>query len=145
MRVIIQRVKSASVFVDGKSVGKIGKGLLLFIAIKRGDTIEDCDYIINKIINLRIFEDANGKMNISLKEKGYDVLIVSEFTLYGDSRKGNRPNFQESAPFEYAEKIYNLFVDKMKKSGINTEAGKFGAMMDVELINDGPVTLITDS
>ncbi len=145
MRVVIQRVKFAEVIVKNKSVGKIGKGLLIFLGIKKGDTENEIKYLVNKIINLRIFEDSNGKMNYSIKDLNYELMIVSEFTLYGNCKKGFRPNFQDAAPIEYAEKLYNIFVEKIKESGLKTATGIFRAMMDVHLINDGPVTIIMES
>jgi len=145
MRVVIQRVKFAEVTVDNKIVGKIESGLLVFLGIKKGDTLKDIEYLVNKIVNLRIFEDSNGKMNLSAKELNREIMIVSEFTLYGDCRKGFRPNFQEAAPADEAEKLYNIFVEEMKKTGLKIATGIFRAMMDINLINDGPVTVIIES
>lgn len=145
MRVVIQRVKFAKVSVDNRIVSRIDRGLLVFLGIKKGDTVKDIEYLINKIVNLRIFEDSSGRMNISAKELNNEILIVSEFTLYGDCRKGFRPNFQEAAPADEAEKLYNIFVEKMRESGLKVSTGIFQAMMDINLTNDGPVTIIIES
>ncbi len=145
MRAVIQRVKRASVKVDNKIIGKINNGLLVFLAISKEDEEKDIDFMVKKVINLRIFEDNNGKMNLSLLDKNYELLIVSQFTLYGDVRKGYRPNFMKSANREKAISFYNKFIDKIKNIGIKVATGEFGAMMEVELINDGPVTIIINS
>ncbi len=146
MRAVIQRVKRASVKVDNKIIGKINNGLLVFLAISKEDEEKDIDFMVKKVINLRIFEDNNGKMNLSLLDnKNYELLIVSQFTLYGDVRKGYRPNFIKSANREKAISFYNKFIDKIRNKGIKVATGEFGAMMEVELINDGPVTIIINS
>jgi len=145
MRAVIQRVSQAKVAVDGSVVGAIGPGLLILLGVGRGDDSVDVDYLTAKIANLRIFEDENDKMNRSLLDVAGQALIVSQFTLWGDCRKGRRPSFGEAAPPETAEKLYLEFIDKMEKLGVKTATGRFGAMMQVHLVNDGPVTLILDS
>lgn len=145
MRIVVQRVKQASVKVDDKIVGEINNGFLLLVGVTHDDTSKDVDYLVNKIINLRIFEDDEGKMNLSLKQKNYDILSVSQFTLHADTRRGNRPSFINAARPEQAEKLYNEFNEKLKQQNIKVETGIFGAMMEVSLINDGPVTIIIDS
>lgn len=145
MRIILQRVKEARVEVDGKVVGRIGRGLLVLLGAGSGDTSEDVDYLAEKTLSLRIFEDEKGKMNLSVADTGGEVLIVSQFTLYGDCRKGRRPSFDKAAPPELAEDLYEQFVDKMSGRGVHVQTGKFGAMMDVHLVNWGPVTLMLDS
>lgn len=145
MRVVVQRVKNARVEVGGQLVGRIGEGLLLLLGVKGDDSIEDVDYLVGKVLDLRIFEDHAGKMNLSIMDKGGEILVVSQFTLYGDCRKGRRPSFDEAAPMELAIKLYDLFVEEMKKKGMRVETGKFGAFMDVNLTNSGPVTLLLDS
>ena len=145
MRAVIQRVKHASVDIDGISSGSISKGIVTFLGIRRGDTPQEVAWMVEKIINLRIFPDPDGKMNISLADIKAEMLILSQFTLYGDCRKGRRPGYSEAAPPEIAEPIYNRFVDEVRKKGIHAETGRFQAMMDVSLINDGPVTLLLDS
>jgi D-aminoacyl-tRNA deacylase len=144
MRIVVQRVKRASVSIDGKVVGSIGKGLLLLLGVHQTDTTAQADALSTKCANLRIFSDANDKMNLSLGDIGGDVLVVSQFTLFGDCSKGNRPSFIEAAPPEKGRELYEYFVGKMKQLARKVETGVFGAMMDVELINDGPVTLIID-
>lgn len=145
MRVVVQRSKSARVTVDGEITGQITKGLVLLVGVTHGDTIEDAAYLADKIINLRIFEDSDDKMNLSLVDIGGDILSVSQFTLYGDCRKGRRPNFMEAARPDHALRLYEEFNALLREKGIRVETGKFGAMMDVELTNDGPVTLILES
>ena len=145
MRAVIQRVKSASVKVDGELVSEIGAGLLIFLGIAHDDSQAEIDYIANKAANLRIFEDADGKMNCSLLETGGSALVVSQFTLYGDCRKGRRPSFIQAARPEVANALYEKFIDALKQLNIETYGGTFQAMMDVELINDGPVTILLDS
>lgn len=145
MRVVIQRVKEASVTVDEKIVGQIDKGYLILVGVTHMDTSEDVDYLVRKVKNLRVFEDENGKMNISIMQKGYDVLSVSQFTLYANTKDGNRPSFIEAAKPDHAEKLYEEFNEKLRNAGIKVETGIFGAMMDVALVNDGPVTIIIDS
>lgn len=145
MKVVVQRSKAAQVTVDGTVVGKINKGYVLLVGITHEDKEEDAEYLAEKIAHLRIFEDENEKMNLSLLDVGGEILSVSQFTLYGDCRKGRRPNFMEAAKPEYAEKIYEQFNSFLRAKGIKVETGKFGAMMDVQLTNDGPVTLIVES
>ena len=144
MRVVLQRSKEASVIINGEQVGAISRGLVLLVAITHEDTETEVDYIVEKIINLRIFEDDQGKMNHSLVDTGGSILSVSQFTLYGDTRKGRRPSFTGAAKPELAEKLYDLFNQKLADKGIQVETGQFGADMDVQLINDGPVTLIVE-
>jgi D-tyrosyl-tRNA(Tyr) deacylase len=145
MRVVIQRVKRASVSVDGIVVGAIGKGILVFLGVGEKDTEQDIEYMVNKISHLRIFPDAGGKMNLSVLDEKLDVLIISQFTLYGCVKKGFRPSFTEAAPPAKGEKYYEKFCVSMEAMGLKTEKGIFGAMMDIELINDGPVTILIDS
>ena len=145
MRAVVQRVLNANVKVNGDTVGKIGKGLLVFIGIGEDDDNKDLEYMVEKILGLRIFEDTNNKMNLSLLDVKGEILVISQFTLYGDVRKGKRPSFSTSAPPDIAENIYNKFIRICKERGIKTEEGIFGADMKVELINDGPVTILIDS
>ena len=145
MRVVLQRSKAAKVVVAGDIVGEIERGLVLLVGVTHGDTAEDAMYLAEKIVNLRIFEDENGKMNHSLLDVGGSILSVSQFTLYGDCRKGRRPNFMDAARPEEANILYEQFNDELRKRGVHTETGQFGAMMDVQFTNDGPVTLILES
>ena len=145
MRAVVQRVKSASVKVEGKLVSEIGAGVLIFLGIAHEDTATEIEYIANKIANLRIFEDEEGKMNRSLLEMGGAALVVSQFTLYGDCRKGRRPSFIKAARPEQANALYEQFITTFEQQNIPTHGGTFQAMMDVELINDGPVTILLDS
>ncbi|PUA37395.1 D-tyrosyl-tRNA(Tyr) deacylase [Paenibacillus elgii] len=145
MRVVLQRSKAAQVTVDGETVGRIDHGLVLLVGIADGDTEEDARYLADKISGLRIFEDEQGKMNHSVLETGGQVLSISQFTLYGDCRKGRRPNFMAAARPELAEPLYERFNGMLRESGLHVETGRFGAMMDVSLVNDGPVTLIVES
>ncbi|RFB17646.1 D-tyrosyl-tRNA(Tyr) deacylase [Bacillus sp. HNG] len=145
MKVIVQRARDARVIVQNEEVGSIKNGLMLLVGITHTDTIEDIKYVADKVANLRIFEDDKGKMNLSLLDVKGDILSVSQFTLYGDCRKGRRPNFMDAAKPEYAEKMYNLFNAELREKGINVETGSFGAMMDVHFTNVGPVTLIIES
>lgn len=146
MRAVIQRVKKSSVAVDGKIIGEIGQGFNLLLGIKEDDTEADMDYIINKAIHLRIFEDENGKMNQSLLDIDGELLVISQFTLYGDCRKGRRPSFIRSGPVDIAEKKYRLFTKKISEQSVKKVAfGQFQADMEVEIINDGPVTILLDS
>lgn len=144
MRAVIQRVKEAEVKISSKIVGKIGKGLLVLLAVHADDTEDKIEKMATKIINLRIFGDKDDKMNLSVRDVGGEILIVSQFTLYGDISKGNRPSFIESARPDKAVPYYEKFVEKIEGSGLKTETGEFGAMMEVSLINDGPVTVIID-
>jgi D-tyrosyl-tRNA(Tyr) deacylase len=145
MKVVVQRVKHASVTVDGQVVGQIGRGLMLLIGIADTDTEEDIEFVANKCLNLRIFEDEAGKMNRSLLEVGGEILAISQFTLLGDTRKGRRPSFVHAAPPEKGNDFYQKFVERLRRSGVKVETGIFGAMMDVDLLNYGPVTLIVES
>ncbi|MDA3839769.1 MAG: D-aminoacyl-tRNA deacylase [Patescibacteria group bacterium] len=144
MRAVIQRVSSAQVSVDDSIIGKIDKGLLVFFAVHVDDTEKMIEKMADKILKLRIFEDSEEKMNLSLEDTEGEILVVSQFTLYGDTKKGNRPSFIESARPEKAIPFYEKFVTILKEKNIKVEAGKFGADMQVELINDGPVTIIID-
>ncbi|NHM30439.1 D-aminoacyl-tRNA deacylase [Neobacillus terrae] len=145
MKVVVQRSKKASVTVEGEITGQIEKGLVLLVGVTHADGEEDASFLADKIANLRIFEDESGKMNYSLLEAGGDILSISQFTLYGDCRKGRRPNFMNAARPEVAEGLYESFNERLREKGLNVQTGRFGAMMDVSLINDGPVTLIVDS
>ncbi|HEY8395566.1 MAG TPA: D-aminoacyl-tRNA deacylase [Bacilli bacterium] len=145
MRVVIQRVSKACVKIKGETVGKIGPGFLLLVGFTHDDTSSDIDYLVKKIVNMRIFEDENGKMNISLLQKGYQILSVSQFTLFADTRSGNRPGFSAAAKPEIATKLYDEFNAKLREQNVHVETGIFGAEMEVELVNDGPVTIIIDS
>jgi len=145
MRTVIQRVKEAHVKVDGKIIGQIAQGLLIFLGVARDDGEPSAEYLIKKITELRIFEDAQGKMNVSARDAGAQFLVVSQFTLYGNCDKGRRPSFDEAADPARGEALYNYFVTQLKATKAVVQTGQFRAMMDVSLINDGPVTLIIDS
>src|SRR6185312_12475061 len=145
MRVVVQRSKEANVKVNSEIVGSIPKGFVLLVGVTHEDNEKDAAFLADKIANLRVFEDESGKMNLSILDKGGEILSVSQFTLYGDCRKGRRPNFMEAARPEQANQLYEIFNSLLREKGIKVETGIFGAMMDVELINDGPVTLIVDS
>ena len=145
MRAVVQRVKQSSVKAGNEVVGQIGRGLLVLLGVARDDTIKDADYLVNKIINLRIFEDQDGKMNRSLLETGGELLAVSQFTLLADCRKGRRPSFVEAADPQKATDLYEKFVDRVRENGVKVQTGRFRAMMEVALINDGPVTVIIES
>ncbi|MBY3621781.1 D-tyrosyl-tRNA(Tyr) deacylase [Acinetobacter sp. CUI P1] len=145
MRVVVQRCKDAKVTVDGTVTGEIGKGLMLLVGVTHEDTEKDAKYLADKIAGLRIFEDAAGKMNYSVTETEGAILSVSQFTLYGDCRKGRRPNFMGAAAPVEAERLYDYFNQELRAGGLQVETGVFGAMMDVSLTNWGPVTLILDS
>ena len=140
MKALIQRVKKASVTIDGELFSEIGKGLLVFVGVEKEDEKLNAEKLAEKILNLRIFEDENEKMNFSVKDVLGDVLVVSQFTLCGDCKKGTRPSFDKSAPLDKAESLYEYFVEQIKKSNLKVMTGKFRAMMDVALVNDGPVT-----
>ena len=145
MRVILQRSKGASVTVEGNITGAIESGYVLLVGITHEDTKEDADYCARKIAQMRLFEDDDGKMNRSIQEAGGDILSISQFTLYGDIRKGRRPSFIEAARPDHAEPLWNYFNEALRNEGMKVEEGIFGAMMDVELVNDGPVTMIVES
>ncbi|WP_043933990.1 D-aminoacyl-tRNA deacylase [Bacillus sp. EB01] len=145
MKAVVQRSKQASVTVDGEVVGSISKGLVVLLGVTHEDTEKDAAFLADKIANLRIYEDAEGKMNLSLLDVGGDILSVSQFTLYGDCRKGRRPNFMAAARPEVANGLYETFNSMLRDKGMTVETGRFGAMMDVSLVNDGPVTLIIES
>ena len=145
MRAVCQRVSGASVAVDGKVVGSIGPGLLLLLAAAKGDSPEHAQWMADKIAGLRVFSDAQGKMNLSLIDVRGEMLVVSQFTLYGDCRKGRRSSYSEAAPPAEAEALYRSFIEALQAKQIPVQEGVFGAMMQVELVNDGPVTLIVDS
>lgn len=145
MRAVIQRVKQSSVTIDNSIVSEIDKGLLVLLGIAKGDNTNDANYLAEKIIYLRIFEDENGKMNRSLLDIGGAMMVVSQFTLLGNCRKGRRPSFIDAANPDDANKLYKIFTETVKKTGITVKTGKFQAMMDVSLINNGPVTLILES
>lgn len=145
MRVVVQRSKAASVTVEGNIIGQISKGLVLLVGVTHDDSSADVEFVAEKIVNLRIFEDENQKMNHSLLDVEGEILSISQFTLYGDCRKGRRPNFMDAARPEHAVEIYEEFNSVLRAKGIKVETGVFGAMMDVSLTNDGPVTLIIDS
>ena len=145
MRVVIQRVSKAKVEVEGRPVGRIGPGLAVLVAVHAGDTDRDLAFIRKKILQLRIFPDEAGRMNRSLPEAGGAILLVSQFTLYGDCRKGNRPSFSRAAPSAAAREDYRRLAESLREAGVVVETGRFGAMMELTLVNDGPVTLIVDS
>ncbi len=145
MRAVVQRVSNASVTVDGKIIGEISHGLLVFLGVGEGDTEKDMQYIADKVIGLRIFSDSDDKMNLSVGDIEGEILVVSQFTLYGDCRKGRRPNFTSSMEPKGAEEIYEKFVSCLTNQGIKTKHGEFGADMKVNLLNDGPVTILLDS
>lgn len=145
MRAVIQRVREAAVSVEDRTVGEIGQGVLVLLGVARGDTEPDADFLAEKIANLRIFEDDGGKMNRSLLEAGGSMLVVSQFTLLGDCRKGRRPSFIHAAPPEEADALYNRFVEKTAQKGVAVQTGTFRAKMAVTLVNDGPVTFIIES
>ncbi|MET3727662.1 D-tyrosyl-tRNA(Tyr) deacylase [Fictibacillus halophilus] len=145
MKIVLQRSKEAKVLVDSEVKGRIDKGIVLLVGVTHEDTEKDADYLAEKIVNLRIFEDENEKMNLSLKDTEGSILSISQFTLYGDTKKGRRPNFMDAAKPDHAITMYDYFNDKLKSLGVHVETGVFGAMMDVSFTNDGPVTLIMDS
>lgn len=145
MRIVVQRASQGRVKVEGKITGEIGRGLVLLVGVTHDDTEQDADWLADKVVGLRIFEDSEAKMNLSLLDVGGAVLSISQFTLYGDCRKGRRPNFMEAAKPEQANRLYEYFNDTLRSCGVRVETGVFGAMMDVELVNDGPVTILLDS
>ncbi len=145
MRAVIQRVSQARVVIDGVVVGEIQRGLLVLLGVTHSDTVEQARWLAEKVVGLRVFNDGEGKMNLGVADVGGGVLVVSQFTLYGDCRKGRRPSFIDAAGPETAIPLYEAFVDGVRAQGVPTATGRFGAMMQVELVNDGPVTLIVDS
>ena len=145
MRAVVQRVTKASVTVDDFTVGSIGLGLLILLGVGRSDTTASADYIIEKLLGLRVFEDREGKMNLSVREVGGAILVVSQFTLFGDVRRGKRPSFDDAARPEQARALYEYVVGKIREQGIECATGEFQAMMQVSLVNDGPVTVLIDS
>ena len=145
MRAVVQRVSRAQVTVNGEIAGEIGPGLLVLLGVGSGDTRSDADYLADKTIGLRILEDADGKMNLSVSETGGALLVVSQFTLYGDVRRGKRPSFDTAAPPQQAKELYEYFVEKIQAAGLRCETGRFQEMMQVELVNEGPVTILLDS
>lgn len=145
MRAVVQRVKSSKVTVDGEVIGSVNRGFNVLLGISKDDTIEDVNYIKDKIVNLRVFEDEDNKMNKSLLDIQGELLVISQFTLYGNCRKGRRPNFMEAMKGSEAEKLYETFLEEIKKSGLRVQCGKFGADMTVDIVNDGPVTILLDS
>jgi D-aminoacyl-tRNA deacylase len=145
MRAVVQRVSRAKVSVDGWTTGEIGLGVLVLVGVAHEDTEADVNYMADKIAGLRIFEDEEGKMNRSVIDVGGSVLAVSQFTLYGDVRRGKRPSFDAAAPPELARRLYELFVERIRAAGLRCETGRFQAMMQVELVNEGPVTILLDS
>ena len=145
MRAVVQRVKKAAVEVSGEKVSETGPGLLVFLGVSKEDTEEDADYLLKKIVELRIFTDSEGKFNLCLTETGGELMVVSQFTIMGDARKGRRPSFSDAAKDDKARELYEYFVFKAKDMGIPVGEGRFGAMMEVNLVNDGPVTMLLDS
>ncbi|HVN19119.1 MAG TPA: D-aminoacyl-tRNA deacylase [Dongiaceae bacterium] len=145
MRAVVQRVSRAKVTVDGSTTGEIGLGLLVLLGVGHGDAESDVEYLVEKIAGLRVFEDADGKMNRSVVDVGGSVLAVSQFTLYGDVRRGKRPSFDAAGPPEIARRLYELFVNRIRAAGLRCETGRFQEMMQVELVNEGPVTILLDS
>jgi D-tyrosyl-tRNA(Tyr) deacylase len=145
MRAVVQRVSRAQVTVAEETVGEIGPGLLVLLGVTHADTELDADYLADKIAGLRIFEDEKGKMNLDTASVGGGVLVVSQFTLYGDVRRGKRPSFDAAAPPEHARRLYDYFVERIRAAGLPCQTGRFQEMMQVELVNDGPVTILLDS
>jgi D-tyrosyl-tRNA(Tyr) deacylase len=145
MRAVLQRARWGRVRVGGEIVGEIGPGLVVLVGVRKGDTPEDAAYLAKKTVNLRIFADDTGKMNRSIKETGGEVLAVSQFTLYAETRKGNRPSFVQAAEPDLGKRLYEHYVELLLNEGVHVETGVFGAMMEVELLNDGPVTILLDS
>lgn len=145
MRAVVQRVKRAQVTVNGEIMGKIDRGLLVFIGVAHTDTEADANYLADKVTRLRVFEDDNGKMNLATGDVGGQILVVSQFTLFGDVRRGKRPSFDEAAPPQRARELYEHFVQRIHAMGLHCETGRFQEMMQVDLVNDGPVTILIDS
>lgn len=145
MRAVVQRVTKSSVEVEGEKIGEVGMGYMVLLGVGNEDTTEDADYLARKIVNLRVFEDEEGKMNKSILDVGGEMLVISQFTLYGDARKGNRPSFSTAARPETGNELYEYFTSQVENHGIRVEKGSFGAHMDVSLVNSGPVTILFDS
>jgi D-tyrosyl-tRNA(Tyr) deacylase len=145
MKVVVQRVIEGSVSVNGSTCGTVRNGLVVFLGVAREDTAEDADYLLDKLLGLRIFPDENGKMNRNIAETGGELLLISQFTLYGDCRRGRRPSFDRAAPAEQAQSLYNYFVEGARRGPVKVETGVFQASMQVHLVNDGPVTILIDS
>ena len=145
MRIVLQRVAHASVTVDEKVIGKIQRGFLLLVGVTHDDAMEDMEYLVRKIVQMRIFEDEDGKLNRSIQDIGGEILSVSQFTLYAETKKGNRPSFSKAAPGDVALEMFDQFNGLLRETGIPVETGQFGADMKVELLNDGPVTIVLDS
>jgi D-aminoacyl-tRNA deacylase len=145
MRAVVQRVSRAQVAVDGEIVGEVGPGLLVLLGVTHADTEPDADYLAGKIVGLRVFEDENGKMNLDVASIGGGILVVSQFTLYGDVRRGKRPSFDAAAPPELARQLYEYFVARIRAAGLPCQTGRFQEMMEVESVNDGPITILLDS
>jgi len=145
LKALLQRVKKASVSIADELVGKIRQGLVVFVGVASGDTVEDINYLAQKVLNLRIFADSEGKFNLSVLDISGELLVISQFTLLADTRKGRRPSFVEAAPPEIAEKLFNQFLEQLKSSGLKVESGRFQQYMQVEILNDGPVTVMLDS
>lgn len=145
MRAVLQRVKQASVSVAGTAIGRIGTGLLVLLGVGQQDTSDDVAYMVTKTVNLRVFEDAAGLMNLHIRDVGGQVLVVSQFTLYGDCRKGRRPSFSCAAGPEHAKKLYDQYIERLQAAGLTVASGRFQTIMDIALVNDGPVTLLLDS
>ena len=144
MKAVIQRVKSAACVVGGQETGRIGPGLLVFLGVAQGDTGKEAEYMVHRLVNMRIFPDENDKMNLSVKDKEYGMLVISQFTLLADTRKGHRPNFMNAAPPDEAERLYEFFMQRAADH-VAVARGRFGAMMDITAVNDGPVTIIVES
>ena len=145
MRAVVQRVSRCRVLVEGRTVGEIGPGLLVLLGVGKTDNEAAADYLVEKVLGLRIFEDADGKMNLSVQDTRGELLVVSQFTLYGDVRRGKRPSFDGAARPEEARRLYEYFVEKVRAAGLHCQTGEFQTMMDVELVNQGPVTILLDS
>lgn len=145
MRALIQRVNKGKVTAGGKVVGEISKGMVILLGVRKGDTEKEADFLAEKVANLRIMSDSQDKMNLSIKDVGGEILVVSQFTLYGDASGGRRPSFIKAAEPELARKLYERFVEKLGSFGVKVETGRFGEYMEVEILNDGPITILLDS